>query len=284
MRNKVVILGAGVVGRFAKLMLGEDAVCYDRKSPTATDYTCRYLGGNISRVMVPELKCTPGILESTINGQKPTMDLIRMYKELKTGSTDLDFGDVKQFLPIQPVFFVDLPEVEVQYGYDVKEIDIINKTILFTNGESIVYNSIINTIPLNSLVSKILLYQGIITDKFLVRNKPIYYREEQGGMPKLPENHILLDYKADDTQIYYREMFTNTKRSVESNFNFQGAVPILPGKLLNSKYSEELSKDLQLYGIYCYGRYARWRTKEHIHETFKNLRRFKERFGQIGYC
>lgn len=277
----IVILGAGIIGRFAKVLMPEAEV-FERKDESASNYTCNYLLGNLSRVPVPELEYTKMIYRNLINGEKPTMDLIRAYKESKVGISKLDYGDYKQFIHEQIVYAVKLPQVAVNFNKDVESINPLEKTIKFKDGDEIKYGCIINTIPLKNLLGLIDFWKEYNIGAFFA-NKPIYYKEYFIN-EDLPEDVVVLNFIVSERTPLYRITTTKHSRSEESYYEMKDSIKILPGKILPSEQAEEVARDLQLYSIYSYGRYGRWRSAEHIHETFKNLRRFSERKGQIGYC
>lgn len=284
--NPIVILGAGIIGRFAKMLMPEAEV-YERKHKSENSYTCNYLMGNLSRLPVPELQHHKLILRSYINGEIPNTESIKKYKESKTGSSNISYGDLKQFIFEQAVYAVGLPKVDVNYEKDVDTIDPLTKEIVFKDGSVVQYGCIINTIPLKNVLKLISFWKDKEIDSFF-QSKPIFYKESISRVNLLGEQIqsgvIHVDYLATNKTSSYRKTKTQFKESEESFFEIEGAVKILPGKILFSPQAEEIAQDLHLYSIYCYGRYGRWRTAEHLHETFKNLRRFSERKGQIGYC
>lgn len=284
MKIPFVVLGAGIVGRFAKTIIPE-AVIFEQKE-VGERFTFQYLGANWCKLPVPELKYKELKFMNFLNGEVATITAIKDYKELKTGTRELDYGDIKQFTPEQTVYDICAPDVPVEYGHCVQEIDINTKTIKFTNGRVVEFGCIISTIPLSNLMKVVNIWKGVaITniDAFFLAKRTIFYKEEIME-ESIPDGVCKHNSITDKNSLFYRELFVGNRRSQESYIEFPGSVAINPGKILPSKYAEEIAKDLQLYGIYCYGRYARWRPKEHLHETFKNLRRFAERKGQIGYC
>jgi hypothetical protein len=283
MNKQIVILGAGIIGGFAKKLIPE-AVLYERKAEGDSNYTCNFLTGNLSRVVVPELECEKKIMRSYINGERPSISAIREYKASKSGAgSDLSYGDMKQFIFEQIVYEVKLPQVEVNFGKDVESISPISKQIKFKDGTEINYGCIISTIPLKSLVGLIDFLKEYHVGSFFTA-KPIFYKEYAGGNEDLPGDVICVNYLANNSTPLYRQVETKWSKSEESFYKMDGAIQILPGKIIPSTQAEDVANDLHLYGIYSYGRYGRWRATEHIHETFKNLRRFSERKGQIGYC
>jgi len=222
-----------------------------------------------------------------INGRVAEPWMMKKYKEKKTGVLNLDYGDYKQFVPEQIVYQVTKPDVDICFEKEVVKIEVLNKKIHFLDGDIIKYDCLINTIPLNYFLRILDLWElGPLKNMSLqfLRNRPIYYAEEGSDRKdQFPSAVLIWDYQAKDDNQFYRICKTSNMFAYESYIQFEGAIKILPGKIISSAYSEEIAKDLQLYNIYCYGRHARWRPKEHIHETFKNLRRFKERKGQVGY-
>lgn len=280
----IVILGAGIVGRFAKVLMPEAAV-FEKKEADSI-FTCDYMTANFSRLPVPEIEYKQVIVKFCINSQTPTLDLIKKYKEDKTGKRDIDYGDVSQFMPEQIKYAVKKPDVDINFKKEVKLIEVLKKNIHFEDGECIKYGCIINTMPMNIILKKLDIWQNdffLNIDKFFLSSKAIYYKEEEyPGI--VPENVTIVDSLAGEGSLFYRKIYQNNRMSMESYFKFEGCQRIFPGKIIPSEHAEEIANDMQLHSIYSYGRYARWRTKEHLHETFKNLRRFAERKGQIGYC
>ena len=286
MKIDFIILGAGMVGRFAKLLM-PDAVCFEKgKHGDRTTVDC--LGANMSRVIVPEIKCTPGNLSSRINGQVAAPNSIQRFKLSKGGTASLSYGDIKQFLPKQRVYFMEKPDVEVNFGVTATRINTTAKEIIIKTGETESkheYGCIISTIPLPMILKLLDLFDGASMNlDGMLPYRPIYYKEERLPSSMTPEDEVLVDYLVSDETPLYRKQYCGTRMSCESYYKFEGATPLFPGKIFATEQAEQIARDLQLYGIYCYGRYARWRPAEHLHETFKNLRRFAERKGQIGYC
>jgi hypothetical protein len=281
MNKQIVILGAGIVGRFAKVLIPE-AELFERKSEGDIGYTCNYLMGNLSRINVPELDCKKMLFRTLINGEIPNTELIQNYKESKVGNRKLEYGDYKQFIHEQIVYSVELPKVPINFGKEVLNINPIEKKIIFKDGSHIEYGCIINTIPLKNLIALIDFWKHYKIDRFFV-SKPIFYKEYV-TYEAFPEDIIVSNYIVSEKTPLYRITTTKHARSEESYYEIKDSIKILPGKIIFSDQAESVANDLHLYGIYSYGRYGRWRATEHIHETFKNLRRFAERQGEVGYC
>jgi hypothetical protein len=282
-RFPVVILGGGINGRFAKLQIPEAEIF--EKNIQGEKFTVEFMSADFSRIEVPELECKPCVMRSLINGKVADHKAIQMYKTSKGNNTPLSYGDIKQFLPEQRVFKVKLPEVPINYGMEAIHIDVFDKTIQFA-GETVVgYGCIISTIPLPVLLRTLgFLGDGGMRDLLSFPRKTIYYHEMQLPVPHSPDYSIhTVDYIVDESSPIYRRQYCGDRQSEESYYNFTGAVKIVPGKIFPSSVTEELCDDLTQYSIYCYGRYGRWRPSEHMHETFKHLRRFAERKGQVGY-
>jgi hypothetical protein len=286
---KIIIIGAGIIGRFAKVLMSE-AVIFDSKNK-GDKITSDILGANLSRQIAPELDCSEGILETKIDGKTPTKESILKYRMNKFSTTEIEFGDYKQFSPIQRVYFVKKPDIDdINYGCQVKNINAIDKIIDVYHidtktTESISYDCIISTIPLKNLIQIIDITKNspfikAVINKFI--NKIIYHKEIVGDCISGNDTFIF-DYLTSDESVINRKSYLKNRIGYESFYMFEGAKKIYPGKIMGSDFTEEIAKDLQLYSIYCYGRFARWRHKEMLHETFKNLRRFCERKGQIGY-
>lgn len=287
---KIVIIGAGIIGRFAKILM-PDAIIFDSKNKD-DKITSEIIGANLSRQKVPELDCRDGILLSKIDGEVPTNESIFRYRMNKFSTGEIEFGDYKQFSPIQKIYFVEKPNIQdINYSCYVKNINAIDKIIDVYHvdikiTESIKYDCIISTIPLIDLIKIVDItknspFLDIMINKCMHK---IIYHKEKIIEKMFNSGEFLFNYLTTSDSIINRKSFYNNRIGYESFYYFDDAKEIYPGKIMGSNFTEEIAKDLQLYSIYCYGRYARWRHKEMLHETFKNLRRFKERKGQIGYC
>lgn len=283
-KQNYVIIGGGIIGRFARLMI-PGSVCYEKNAP-GSKITCNYTGANICRNHVPELQGEFVTVYNLINGEFATPELIMEYKMSKNDTSPMSYGDIKQFVHKQKVYIAQAPEVEIQYGKEITLIDVFEKKIYFADGDCVEYGCIINTIPMPMLLSKINLFDSEnstvnINRIGMFKSKPIYYKEDIGK--EVPKGKMIIDQIVDGSTTYRRIKYGNII-TTESFYKFDGAICIKPGKIFKSECAEDVRNDLVLYNIYNYGRYALWRPNEFLHESFKNLRRFRERMGQIGYC
>lgn len=285
-----IIIGAGIVGRFAKILMPE-AILLEASSD-GSKITTDFLGTNMCRLPIPELNSVEGILRIKIDGEDATEESVSRYRQFKFQENRIEFGDYKQFNPIQIVHFINKPEVPVLYNQKVVKINAIDKTIETIDTVSlkrniIDYDCIINTIPLLNLIQIVDITSNspfINTMKNKLIHKNIFYKEKRAERSITESNEIILDFKTSVESTVNRVSFYLDRESCESYYSLgEGQSVLYPGKIMGSEFTEDIAKDFQLYNIYCYGRYARWRHKEMLHETFKNLRRFCERKGQIGY-
>ena len=78
MSKKIIVLGAGIVGRLAKIMFPEAIVL---ESKMSEDIFTSELGVCISIVPIPDLKNEKYTRFISIDNQKPTSELIGKYKK-----------------------------------------------------------------------------------------------------------------------------------------------------------------------------------------------------------
>ena len=159
--KNIVILGAGISGRMAKLLLPE-ATVYEKQEKD-TQIVNAANGPNYLKTPIKILNCSKIIIKSTIDGKTPTPSDIRRYKKKKGIDSDVSFdlsneltyGDVKQFRSTQVEYKFTIPDVPASYNSCVMKIDLHNKLIHFKDREFIRYDILIATIPLITLMKLI---------------------------------------------------------------------------------------------------------------------------------
>lgn len=271
MRKRIVILGAGITGRLAKILFPEATVLESKKED---DIYTADLGVCISIVPIPELSNIRYTRYIEIDGQKPSLELINKYKKKIAREGDMCYGDFRQFEPEQIVYKQELPQkLDIQYEFEVKKIELSEKTIHFGGG-CMLYDYLISTIPLINLVQISDLFTQFQehTSSFFM-HRPIYLLQ----MPWDTEDGVIREnYITDIDTPIYRENYFQGQRNRESLFKLEGGVKIYPGKIYPNTQVERIVEDLNSYGVYCVGRYATWNNKAHIWNVYSQLKYLRE--------
>lgn len=265
----IAILGAGIVGRLAKLMFPQ-AELFEAKAEhekITSDFGLHYI-----LLPIPYLTCKQFKRVVTIDGKKPTVDLIIKYKEKKEIEGAAEYGDLRQFEPEQNYFSYDIPIVEANYGHRAKQINLEEKSILFDNGKEVKYSMLISTIPLINLIKISNLFSHFSNEAgAFFKHRPIYIRfTKVDPSPMCFENYI-----TDPDNPIYRENVIGDTKNEESLFKLEGAVKLYPGKIYNNRYSENITADLLSYDIHCIGRYAQWDNRVHLWHCYEKLKTLK---------
>jgi hypothetical protein len=267
MKKRIVILGAGIVGRLAKIMFPE-AVVLESKAPD--DVFTTELGVCISIVPIPDLKNEQYTRYITVDNCKPTLELISRYKKKIARESDMSYGDYRQFEPEQIVYRQELPKnLDISFNTLVTEVGLHNKKIQ-TLKDSMEYDYLISTIPLLNFLQISDLFENFkeSTSAFFM-HRPIYLvRTKHTTKPGIIEENYITDL---DTPMY-RENFFEGWRNQESLFKIVGAVKIYPGKIYPCSYVPHILEDLSSYGIFCAGRYAQWDNKIHLWNAYSQLK------------
>jgi len=271
MSKKVVILGAGITGRLAKIMFPE-ALILESKKPD--DVYTSELGVCISIVPIPELSNNKYTRYISIDNQKPTIELINKYKKKISREGEMSYGDMRQFEPEQIVYNQELPKnLNIEFDTLVLNVDLDTKT-LKTTKETIKYDHLISTIPLINLVKISDLFTNFkeSASTFLM-HRPIYLSRSAIAIEPgiIRENYI-----TDPETPVYRENYFSGLKNQESLFKLPNAFKIYPGKIYPNSYVTHILDDLASYGVQCAGRYAQWDNRIHLWNVYSQLKYLRE--------
>ena len=270
--KKVVVLGGGITGRLAKIMI-PDAEVYESKSVEDTFTT--EVGVHISIIPITELGSEKYTRYIRIDGQEPTIPLIDRYRKKIAREGDLSYGDYRQFEPEQTVYKNELPrDVEIHYSTLVIKIDLVRRVLLTFEGTELPYDYLINTIPLLNFVKLTNLFSSFKDNaSTFFMHRPIYVLREEYST----ESHIIREnYITDPDNPVYRENFISGYHNRESLFKVEGAIKIYPGKIYPSSQVDHILDDLKSYGVFCAGRYATWDNRIHMWNVYSQLKFIRE--------
>ena len=205
---KIVILGAGITGCLAKILI-PDAQIYESKSKDAVSFLQK--GVRISIVAIPELENKKYTRRIYIDNKTPTANLILLYKSKIERDGDVSYGDYRQFEPEQTVYAPKLPNnLSIIYSHPAIKIYLEQKTINFPN-LAINYDYLISTIPLLDFIRLTDLFNHF-KDKSssLFMHRPIYMVSK----PCLTEDHMIIEnYITDKNNPIYRENLLKVLRT-----------------------------------------------------------------------
>lgn len=272
MKKKVVILGAGIVGRLAKLMIPE-ATVLESKGPKDA-YTSE-LGVCISITKIPHLTNQEYRRYITIDGQKPNLELINKYKKKIAREGDISYGDCRQFEPSQTVYRQTLPQnLDIQFHQSVVKVYLDDQKIRTAQGRTLRYDYLLSTIPLINLVQVSDLF-NLFKDQSstFFMHRPIYLSRVpcSTGTYEIHEN-----YRTSPDDPIYRENKIDGWSNQESLFKLPDSFKIYPGKIYPCSYTSQMLEDLRSYKVFCAGRYAEWDNKIHLWNVYAQLRMIRE--------
>jgi len=287
--KKIIILGAGITGRMAKLLL-EEAFLYEKQSNSSTTINAAY-GPNYLKTPIEILQCSPVVVNSTIDDNAPSYKTIKNYKikkcsdlELLPNEVDkLTYGDIKQFQSVQTEYTFNIPLVKVNYNCSVTSINLHDKLIKFKDTTCVHYDILIITIPL-ILIMKLIglseLYPDDSAKLGFFKHRPIYIRTEHTNVYN---NEVHINYITDSDNPFYR--VTKYKKFIfsESLYKIKNSVKLYPGKIYSNKFTVDLVNDLKDYDVHCFGRYSTWDTNENIHQTYNKLTKFVNTYKGGNY-
>ena len=272
MSKRIIILGAGLTGRLAKMMFPE-AIVLESK-PFNAVFTSE-LGVCISIIPIPELSNSKYTRYITIDKQKPTLELINKYKKKIAREGEIGYGDYRQFEPEQEVYKQELPRnLSIKFDATVVKIELSSKKLTTLDKDCFEYDYLINTIPLLNLVQISDLFTNFkeLTPTFFM-HRPIYLLQ----VPWNTEDNIIREnYITDINTPIYRENYFQGQRNRESLFKIAGATKIYPGKIYPSDHVDSILEDLKSYGVFCIGRYAQWDNKIHLWNVYSQLKFLRE--------
>lgn len=274
--NKIVILGAGITGRLAKLVFPEATVLESKKSD---DIFTAELGVQISIIPIPELKNTEYLRRIYIDHQEPTLDSINRYhKKIARENGELSYGDFRQFEHEQRVFKQEFPNIsDIYFEHSVLSVRLLEKYLIVRylgveRKQS--YDYLISTIPLLNLIqiSDLCNLFKENTSAFFM-HRPIYLLRLPDPEPKALT--IIENYISDSETPIYRENYVDGWRNQESLFKIPNSIKIYPGKIYPCSASQHILSDLESYQVHCVGRYAQWSNTVHLWNVYSSLRKLR---------
>lgn len=284
---KVLILGAGITGRMAAMLFDGSTIIEMKKleSKVTANFGMQALKANVP---ILESRLIKNIV--TIDGESATQELVSMYRE-KIGrmETSMHYGDFKMFVYEQYLYAFEiptaddfLPGVKVKDRRTIEFIDMYGKLVKTRlwdtdHAQIFPYDVIINTLPLVVFLRLINFgHDQFFSDgiRSYLKHRPIYVQQESDDSTN---DVMITNYVSDMESPYYRTTSFWGLLQKESLYRTEGSVKLFPGKIYNSKYVDAALEDLQHYGIYCFGRYARWDSKIHMHQTYNELIKFRDK-------
>jgi len=265
---KIIIIGAGIVGRIAKLKFN-DALIFEKSdgSITTMDSTIQIL-----QIPIPNIAYKKIRYQIFIDNEYPTVEKINQWK-IKMGRykdiNEVTFGDLIQFNPNGYAYYYTSPNIAnysgVYFSTRVTKILLFDKKIETTIGE-FSYDFLINTIPLPNFLNMI---DGFDFSKLKFVNKVLFVKRE---CIKSIEKDVLKNYyfTSLDNPIN-RILELNDLRVIESFSRLENSIELYPGKVFPNKNTEDILDWLKVYDIYCIGRYAEWNPKIQVHDSYLYL-------------
>lgn len=289
--RRFVVLGGGITGQMVQWAVPQ-AIIYDWKAePThmkAPTPLVRAFGANFLWEPINNLPCRQFQVINRIDGQVPTPEAILEYKKKVGRPNPYAWEEQRQFAPEMTGYdLLSMPLSSVRYNHRVLEINRLTKTITFApsaatpGGTTLNYDVLISTIPLYSLLSMV----GVPEPQGRLQFKPIYFRVS--NIP--PDSPIGMDartdvwyvnYLTDPNVRPYRYTDRDGERHYESLEPYSTATSTrryTPGKIYAHAESDAILEYLAGYGIYTFGRFASWRPKELVHETWKRILEWRDK-------
>jgi len=270
---KIVIIGGGYLGQLLHTLLPTARVFDWRTTAPAAE----------SRAFGPQYLWTPiyGLpfnsfqVVTTVDGKDATPESILAYKK-KVGKEQDQSDWRSQFRSVMAGYDVQLPPARVEYGMRIIGINLIARTIHLASGVVEPYDWIISTIPLPALWA--------MTGKSLpeepLESRPIYVWTEEAEML----SYMQVNYVSDPTNPVYRITIRQGKRFFESLEPL--TLPIgserqvhrlMPGKIYSHNQTGPMRAELLQARVMTVGRYGAWNPEELAHETYAEVRDWKNR-------
>lgn len=275
-RVPIAVIGGGITGQLVKYQCPE-AVVYDwhTHAPPLT----RMFGANYLWEPIGDLPCTAFDVTTHVDGMSPSMATIALYKE-KIGKlselTDLDTIP-RQFLAHQTGYELTMPRMEVAFGYRVTYIDRSMHRIKFANGEEVIYDHLVSTIPLYSLLSLL----GMPEPTGRLKFRPIFFKVMAIPPDAIPITGWYVNYLSDPLIKPYRYCDRNGERHYESLEPYASVATkrFSPGKIYPHPAVPEYLELLNGYNIQTFGRFGSWDPDELVHQTWHRISEWKEAMG-----
>ncbi len=268
--SRIVVIGGGFVGQLIQLAAPQARLLDNRQTPPL-DWLETRQGPQYLWEPIPGVESVSFEVVTLVDGMEPTHESIRRYKA-KIGKSR-DGGDwARQFQYRTVGYHSELPKPRVEYGVTIVMVDLPGKTLGLSNGTTIGFDILINTIALPKFL-QMMIVGPQHTEPFL--NDPIHLRTFKGFHPKLP-NAIVMDYQSNVHDPVYRFCHRGGDVWEESLFMSTGSRAIWPGKIHPNSESERILAELSVHQCYCFGRFATWRPDELAHESWKDIKSWAE--------
>lgn len=297
--HDVVIVGAGVSGRLAKLMrpsalLLEAAA--EGKQRAAAMVGINYLHEQVAELPSREVTVLTGTSpdgwsQDVAPGALIPLDGVSMaqYKQ-KSRGWKADWGDQMsadihmrerpgRYEHDRKAWAFDMPNVEVVWNMPVAEVRPRDHIVLVSTPDGplhIHYSVLIWTAPLHALCTAV----GLDPQTLEFKGKPIYYHHTHSdNRPAIVrDDRIVVEYVSDPRTPIYRRSFYPTPDggcdvALESIAQLEGWQAFYPGKIEESAEAEALALIFGRHEIVLAGRFARWDPDELTHHTADRLRR-----------
>lgn len=279
MTRTFLILGGGITGRLARIVLGAGSVL-EKAGPKQAQNLTRMFGTNYLWEPLEGFACRKFDVYTTVDGKVGTIDSIKRYKRKIGKPEDIGQWGLQFEYHTQGYDFVETPSCPILYDAEVTSIDLDRREVRACgksqDGEAPLqfcfsYTHLINTLPLNRFTE----LAGLGARFPLVtalKSSAIYIKVD--GVKTLPDM-VHVNYFSDPLIPEYRNCLRDNLRHVEYLQQPKGpSICLAPGKIRMSPLTAGLLEHLESRNVYCFGRFARWEPNELVHETFKQLQRF----------
>jgi len=262
----IVIIGGGYLGQLLHSLIPSARVL-DWRPVSEKGYPLpRNFGPQYLWRPIPGLYNDSFTVVTTVDGMPATQESILAYKR-KVGKQQDQSDWRTQFQQTMNGFEVHLPPDRVEYGMRVVRVNCLDKYLICANGHRVDYNWLISTIPLPELLK---LCAIGISETF--ESRPIYVTSE----PVEPLSYLSVNYLSDPFNIAYRETIRNGQLHRESLDALPNSRVLRPGKIYRNGQAAHHLAELLMYKIKSVGRYGSWNPEELAHETYSELRTWKE--------
>lgn len=271
MPQDVLCIGGGITGQLLKTVIPKIRVLdWRNEDATSVRKLTRQFGANYLWEPLDHIPCKPLRVVTHIDGQPPTLEKIRAYKD-KVGKT-ADMGTwSQQFLPEVQGWELEKPlSVPIEFGRHVIGIEPKSRILRLKDGQTLMYSALISTVPLYALLGMLHIN---IDERF--RFAPIYVKV--GPRPPdapCPTDTLYVNYLSSRGVAPYRFTDRGEERHYES-LNTMGGIPtrkIVPGKIYPHTRTEELIREFEFqYNIFSFGRFATWNPEELVHQTYHQI-------------
>ena len=274
----IAVIGGGITGQLVQFAVPEVKI-YDWKPQPASRALTRQYGANYLWEPIEGIPCREFKVITTIDGGVPTLDRVRAYKD-KIGRIGDVSGWERQFQHEMTGYdFIELPRPNILYDHRITGIDRQTQTITFAKHGSLVYDMLVSTIPLYSLLSLL----DMPEPQGRLRYRPIFTRRSiRPEDAPYPVDVMYVNYLSSPDIKPYRYCDRFGERHYESIVPFDGPSythRLVPGKIFTHPDVPAVLNLLASFNIYTFGRYGSWSTDELVHETWKHIVRWKRTHG-----